>query len=132
MMERLENLKLSLDQLKLSGTKENLIKVLIEISKLLPPSDDVAITLGKKGTHEYVIDRRGLAIITTSQDEYLPFLSSSEKRISMEQLPDDVAKKVMSDISSLLIQLRDILKAQARRNPSYGSLASEVDLIVKG
>lgn len=50
----------------------------------------------------------------------------------MEQLPDDVAKKVMSDISSLLIQLRDILKAQARRNPSYGSLASEVDLIVKG
>ncbi|ABP96223.1 MULTISPECIES: hypothetical protein [Metallosphaera] len=131
-MERLENLKLSLDQLKLSGTKENLIKVLIEISKLLPPSDDVAITLGKKGTHEYVIDRRGLAIITTSQDEYLPFLSSSEKRISMEQLPDDVAKKVMSDISSLLIQLRDILKAQARRNPSYGSLASEVDLIVKG
>ncbi|MCH1770643.1 MULTISPECIES: hypothetical protein [Metallosphaera] len=131
-MERLETLKLSLDQLKLSGTKENLIKVLIEISKLLPPSDDVAITVGKKGTHEYVIDRRGLAIITTSQDEYLPFLSSSEKRISMEQLPDDVAKKVMSDISSLLIQLRDILKAQARRNPSYGSLASEVDLIVKG
>ncbi len=131
-MERLETLKLSLDQLKLSGTKENLIKVLIEISKLLPPSDDVAITVGKKGTHEYVIDRRGLAIITTSQDEYLPFLSSSEKRISMEQLPDDVAKKFMSDISSLLIQLRDILKAQARRNPSYGSLASEVDLIVKG
>ncbi|MCG3108533.1 hypothetical protein L3N51_00815 [Metallosphaera sp. J1] len=131
MMDKLEQLKSSLNTLRLSGTKENLTKVLIEITKLLPPSDDVAITVGKKGTHEYVIDRKGLAIITTSQDEYLPFLSSSEKRISMEQLPDDVAKKVISDISSLLVQLRDILKAQARRNPSYGLLASEVDLIAK-
>ncbi|AWR99652.1 hypothetical protein [Metallosphaera hakonensis] len=131
-MTEVEQLRKVVAELKLDNGKQNLIRVLNEIVKLLPPSDDIAITIGKKGTHEYVVDRKGLAIITTSQDEYLPFLSSSEKRISMDQIPEDVARKAANDINGILAQLMDVLKTHSRRSPKYEAIASEVEAIVKG
>ncbi|AEB94315.1 MULTISPECIES: hypothetical protein [Metallosphaera] len=130
-MSELNSLKIALSELGLNGTKENLIKVLNEICRILPPSDDISISIGKKGAHEYVLDRKGLAIITTSLDEYLPYLSSSEKRISMEQLPDDLAKKAITDLGSIITQVRDVFRSQAKRNARYKALADEVDNIVK-
>ncbi|QKQ99680.1 hypothetical protein GWK48_04090 [Metallosphaera tengchongensis] len=130
-MDPTDNLKLIINNLRNSRSKPDVIEMLKEVVKLLPPSDDIAISIGKKGTHEYVIDRNGLSVITTSQDEYLPFLSASEKRLSFDQLPDDVAKKVAQNFQDVLVQLREVLKTYSRRNPKYEAVALEVENIVK-
>jgi hypothetical protein len=130
--EELLRLKETTSILRSQGSKENTIAFLMAISQLLPPSDDLALSLGKKGTHEYVVDRRGVAVITTSQDEYLPFFSAMEKRINYESIPPDILIKVAREPKELLVQLAKILKDFSKTHPKYSNLASEVEVLAKG
>jgi hypothetical protein len=47
--EELLRLKETTSILRSQGSKENTIAFLMAISQLLPPSDDLALSLGKKG-----------------------------------------------------------------------------------
>lgn len=131
MNEKVLELKERLLALRTEGSKENTIEFLRAISKLLPPSDDLSISLGKKGTHEYLIDRRGAAVVTTSQDEYLPFFSASEKRINYESIPPDILSKVAKESRNLIAQLSKILKEFSKTSPRYLALASEVEALAQ-
>jgi len=109
--------------------KDNAIIFLKEVSKLIPPSDDFSIFLVKRGPHEYHLDRKGLFIQSVSEDEYLPFLSGSEKRVDFSSLPEDTVKKI--DYVDVLKQLRDILLDFSRRGgEKYTKMAEEVNILI--
>ncbi|MUN29294.1 hypothetical protein [Sulfuracidifex metallicus] len=109
--------------------KDNAIIFLKEVSKLIPPSDDFSIFLVKRGPHEYHLDRKGLFIQSVSEDEYLPFLSGSEKRVDFSSLPEDAVKKI--DYVDVLKQLRDILLDFSRRGgEKYTKMAEEVNILI--
>ncbi|BDC18961.1 hypothetical protein [Acidianus sp. HS-5] len=107
------------------GRKEDFLK---RISSIMPPSDDVSISLGKLGLYEYIVDRKGFCLIQTAEDEYLPYLSSNEKRIEFHQIPKSLVDKM--DYTKVLEQLKAILEQFGRRDKKYLSLSKEIgDLI---
>jgi hypothetical protein len=108
------------------GRKEDFLKKVLSI---LPPSDDVSISLGKMGLYEYVIDRNGFGLIQTAEDEYLPYLSSNEKRIEFRQIPKTLIEKM--DYVNVLEQLKSILEQFGGRDKKYSSLAKEVGELIE-
>ncbi|EZQ02100.1 MULTISPECIES: hypothetical protein [Acidianus] len=109
-----------------NGSIENLLNA---VSSLLPPSDDVAIEIAKRGVHQYILDRRGFAMVSTNEDEYLPYLSSHEKRLTFSQLPKDVIREI--DPKKILSQLYDILNTYGARNKIYREIAEKVGSILE-
>ncbi len=108
---------------------ENVLNFLHEVMKLLPPSDDFSIFLVKRGPHEYHLDRKGLFIQSISEDEYLPFLSGTEKRVDFSTLPEDALKKI--DQIEILKQLRDILLDFSRRGgEKYAKVAEQINAVI--
>ena len=122
----MEELISAIKKMKTKGDKESVIDFLKIVMKLIPPSDDIGISLAKKGTHEYVLDRRGLAIISLSEDEYLPFFSASEKRVELDSLPDDVAKIVRNNWKEILDQLRDYVLDYSKIDKRYSKVVDEI------
>lgn len=109
--------------------KDNAIFFMKEVSSLIPPSDDFSIFIIKRGPHEYHLDRKGLFIQSVSEDEYLPFLSGTEKRIDFSSFPEDAVKKM--DHIEVLKQLRDILLDFSRRGgEKYTKTAEEVNALI--
>lgn len=111
----------------INALKTNNVKEFLQIiSSLLPSSDDVSITLVKIGTQEYVLDRNGVSVITTSLDEFLPFLSAKEKRLEYMQIPNSVKEKILSNYKDILKQLYDILLNYSKRDKRYSEIASKL------
>ena len=108
------------------GKKEEFLK---KVSSIMPPSDDVSISLGKMGLYEYVVDRNGFCLIQTAEDEYLPYLSSNEKRISFSQIPKALIEKL--DYLKVLEQLKAIFEQFGGRDKKYLSLAKEVGELIE-
>ena len=128
----MEELSLIIKKMKNKGDRDSVIEFLQAVMKLIPPSDDFGISIAKKGPHEYVLDRRGLAIISLSEDEYLPIFSASEKRIDINALPDDVIKSVKNNWKSILDQLRDYALEYSKIDKKYLKVVDEItDAIFK-
>jgi len=127
---RAEMLSDSLKKMLKKGDKESVLQFLKEVSSLLPPSDDFGISLAKKGVHEYILDRRGVAIISLSEDEYLPYFSANEKRIKLEDIPEDILLKVKDNWKEILDQLRDYLLDYGKIDKRYIKLADEVNSVI--
>ncbi|WP_236749097.1 hypothetical protein [Acidianus manzaensis] len=111
-----------IDSLKNKNAEE----FLKAISSLMPPSDDISISLVKLGPHEYVLDRKGVSLVSTSLDEYLPYLSSNEKRIDYSQIPKAVKDRILADYKSILKQLYDILLSFSRRDKNYLTIVNQL------
>ncbi|AWR97007.1 hypothetical protein DFR86_05155 [Acidianus sulfidivorans JP7] len=105
---------------------KNVEEFLRSVSSLLPPSDDISISLIKLGPHEYVLDRKGVSLVSTSLDEYLPYLSSNEKRIDYTQIPKAVKDRILQDYKNILKQLYDILSAFSRREKDYAQIVQQL------
>lgn len=112
MVIKMENILKSLK----NGNAEEFLQA---VASLLPPSDDISISLLKLGPHEYVLDRNGVSIVSTSLEEYLPYLSSNEKRIDYTQIPKSVKDRIMSNTKDILKQLYDILLNYSKRDKRY-------------
>ena len=123
----MEELKLAIKKMKMKGDKESVLKFLQEVMKLLPPSDDYGVTLARRGVHEYVLDRRGVIIISLSQDEYLPFFSAEHKRIDLDKIPDEVIKEIKTKWKEILDQLRDYALEYSKFDKKYLKIADEVN-----
>jgi hypothetical protein len=119
-------LELVIKKMRTKGDKESVIEFLKTLMKLIPPTDDIGISLAKKGTHEYILDRKGLAIISLSEDEYLPFFSASEKRVELESLPDEVAKNIKNNWRNILDQLRDYVLDYSKIDKKYLKVVDEI------
>jgi len=123
----MEELKLTIKKMKMKGDKESVLEFLQEVMKLLPPSDDYGVTLARKGLHEYVLDRRGVIIVSLSEDEYLPFFSAEQKRIDLDKIPDEVIKDIKSKWKEILDQLRDYALEYSKFDKKYLKIADEVN-----
>lgn len=104
--------------------KESVEEFISSLTKYFPPSDDVSITVLKKGSHEYVIDRRGMFVVSISQDEYLPFMSASEKRVT--SVPKDVMDKIISSWKDILVELLKLLEEYVKKYPNLSAKLNEV------
>jgi len=119
-----------LNQIKRRRSREVILKFLKEIMELLPPSEDFGVTLVKKGTHEYVLDKHGVLIISLSQDEYLPFFSAKGRRIDLEKLSDEVISEIGNNWKNIISQVRDILLEYGRRDDKYLKIAEELTVLI--
>ncbi|MDT7861973.1 MAG: hypothetical protein RRA45_07145 [Saccharolobus sp.] len=125
-----EELQHALSSLKRNKNKENVISFLKLIRKYFPPSDDFSITLWKSGIYEYVLDRRGIAILRVAEDEYLPYMSAYEKRLDFFQIPENLINNF--DWKSVLKQLRDIVLEYSKRDKNFVKIAEILnDVILK-
>jgi hypothetical protein len=125
-----EELQHALSSLKRNKNKENVISFLKLIRKYFPPSDDFSITLWKSGIYEYVLDRRGIAILRVTEDEYLPYMSAYEKRLDFFQIPENLINNF--DWKSVLKQLRDIVLEYSKRDKNFVKIAEILnDVILK-
>lgn len=125
-----EELQHALSSLKRNRNKENVISFLKLIRKYFPPSDDFSITLWKSGIYEYVLDRRGIAILRVAEDEYLPYMSAYEKRLDFFQIPENLINNF--DWKSVLKQLRDIVLEYSKRDKNFVKIAEILnDVILK-
>ncbi|BBD73764.1 hypothetical protein HS1genome_2153 [Sulfodiicoccus acidiphilus] len=125
-MDEVDELKERLSRMKRKGDMESVIAMLQTMSSLMPPSEDFAISLGKRGQHEYLLDRGGPLLVTMTQEEYLPFLTGNQRRIRYDQIPEDVIRSVMSRPREVLDQLRDIYVEQSKRE----NVSSKLDRLV--
>lgn len=116
--------------MKLKGDKESTIDFLKTVARLLPPSDDYGISLTKKGVHEYVLDRRGVVIISLSLEEYLPIFSADSKRIEYNEIPEDVIKVIKTNWKQILGQLRDYLLEYSKIDKKYLEVADQVNSVI--
>ncbi|MBP1358312.1 MAG: hypothetical protein JZD40_07530 [Sulfolobus sp.] len=123
----MEELKIIIKKMRTKGDKETIIKFLKEIMKLLPPSDDYGVTLTKKGVHEYVLDRRGVVIVSLSQDEFLPYFSAEHKRVEFDKIPDEVLKDIKNKWKEILDQLRDYALEYSKFDKKYLKLADDIN-----
>lgn len=123
----MEELKIIIKKMRTKGDKEIIIQFLKEIMKLLPPSDDYGVTLTKKGVHEYVLDRRGVVIVSLSQDEFLPYFSAEHKRVEFEKIPDEVLKDIKNKWKEILDQLRDYALEYSKFDKKYLKLADDIN-----
>jgi len=123
----MEELKLAIKKMKTRGDKESVLQFLNEAMKLIPPSDDYGVTLVKKGVHEYVLDRKGVVIVSLSQDEYLPFFSAEQKRIDTDKIPDDVIKEIKLKWKEILDQLRDYALDYSKFDKKYLKIADDIN-----
>jgi hypothetical protein len=112
------------------GDKNTVILFLEEIRKLIPPSDDYGITLFRKGSYEYVLDRRGLVMISLNQDEYLPYFSARSKRIGIESLSEEMLKSIKNNWKDILAQLRDIALDYSKRDNKYLKVVDEITGVI--
>ncbi|AAY79567.1 hypothetical protein [Sulfolobus acidocaldarius] len=126
-MSELQNV---LKKMKLKGDKESTIDFLKTVARLLPPSDDYGISLTKKGVHEYVLDRRGVVIISLSLEEYLPIFSADSKRIEYNEIPEDVIKVIKTNWKQILGQLRDYLLEYSKIDKKYLEVADQVNSVI--
>ncbi|BDB98974.1 hypothetical protein [Saccharolobus caldissimus] len=125
-----EELQHALSSLKRNKNKENVISFLKLIRKYFPPSDDFSITLWKSGIYEYVLDRRGIAMLRVAEDEYLPYMSAYEKRLDFFQIPENLINNF--DWKSVLKQLRDIVLEYSKRDKNFVKIAEILnDVILK-
>lgn len=127
---KMNELSIALKNMKNKGTKETIINFLKEVMKLLPPSDDYGISLAKKGTHEYMLDRRGIVVISLSEDEFLPYFSANHKRIDLDKIPDDVLKEIKLNWKNILDQLRDYALEYSRLDKKYLKVADEINSVL--
>ena len=123
----MEELKLAIKKMKTKGDKESILNFLREAMKLIPPSDDYGVSLVKKGVHEYVLDRKGVVIVSLSQDEYLPFFSAEQKRIDLDKIPDDVLKDIKLKWKEILDQLRDYALDYSKFDKKYLKIADDIN-----
>ncbi|MBW9141396.1 MAG: hypothetical protein K1T65_06880 [Candidatus Aramenus sp.] len=122
------SLKETLNKMLEKKDKESVEKFVSSLTNYFPPSDDVSITVLKKGNHEYVIDRRGMFVVSISQDEYLPFMSASEKRVT--SVPKDVMDKIISSWKDILVELVKLLEEYVKKYPSLSAKLNEVKEVV--
>jgi len=123
----MEELKLAIKKMNTKGDKESVLQFLSQAMKLIPPSDDYGVTLVKKGVHEYVLDRKGVVIVSLSQDEYLPFFSAEQKRIDTDKIPDDVIKEIKLKWKEILDQLRDYALDYSKFDKKYLKIADDIN-----
>lgn len=123
----MEELKIAIKKMKTKGDKESVLQFLNQAMKLIPPSDDYGVTLVKKGVHEYVLDRKGVVIVSLSQDEYLPFFSAEQKRIDTDKVPDDVIKEIKLKWKEILDQLRDYALDYSKFDKKYLKIADDIN-----
>ncbi len=122
------SLKEALNHMLERKDSESVEEFVSYITKYFPPSDDVSITVLKKGNHEYVIDRRGMFVVSISQDEYLPFMSASEKRLT--SIPKEVSEKIITSWREILTELLKLLEEYAKKYPNWASKIDEVKDVV--
>jgi len=127
----MEELRDSLLYMKRKGDRESVLRVVRAISLILPRSEDVAVSLGKRGPHEYLLDYKGPLLVSTSQEEYLPFLTGNQRRIDFAQLPDEILKILSSKPRELLDQVRDILVEESRRKDMSSTLDQLMQIILE-
>jgi hypothetical protein len=104
---------------------DNFIKCMIN---LFPPSDDLSISILKRGNYEYVLDRKGLCLVSLAQDEYLPFFSASEKRLTT--IPHDIVNYIANNWKIILKELEQILDQYSKRESKYKENLEEVKNLV--
>lgn len=123
----MSELSVLLRKMRNKGDKESILQFLMEIMKLIPPSDDFGISLSKKGVHEYVLDRHGVIVISLSEDEFLPFFSANHKRIDLDKIPDDVLRDIKVNWKSILDQLRDYALEYSKLDKKYLRVVDEIN-----
>lgn len=126
----MEELKLALKKMKTKGDRESVLMFLKEVMKLLPPSDDYGVNLVRKGLHEYVLDRKGVIIISLSEDEFLPYFSAVQKRIDLDKIPDDVIKEIRLKWKEILDQVRDYALEYSKFDKKYLKIADEINNVL--
>ena len=126
----MEELKLAIKKMKTKGDRESVLLFLQEVMKLLPPSDDYGVNLVRKGVHEYVLDRKGVIIISLSEDEYLPFFSAAQKRIDLDKIPDEIIKEIKLKWKEILDQIRDYALEYSKFDKKYLKIADEINNVL--
>lgn len=89
--------------------KEDVIYIMKEIMKFLPKSTDIGITIGELGKMMYVLSYDGLYSIMAITDEYLPFMTSNEKRIPIDSINENITNLFIKNRDNIVKQLREIL-----------------------
>jgi len=103
----------------------NFIKCIVN---LFPPSDDLSISVIKRGNYEYILDRKGLCLVSLAQDEYLPFFSAAEKRLTT--IPYDIQDYIVNNWKMILKELEKILDQYSKRESTYEKKLEEVKSLV--
>ncbi|BCU67584.1 hypothetical protein HS7_10210 [Sulfolobales archaeon HS-7] len=122
-----EDFKNSLTRVKRNKDLKSSIAFLNSLSQVVPPGEDFAVTVGRVGGYEYMVDRHGGLIISATQDEYLPFFSARPKRVSVTDFPERILRDIPTNLKEILDGLRDaILEWRKTGSGEYLKLSDEI------
>jgi hypothetical protein len=126
---KIEGLRVSIARM-LQGRIDAIRDFLTAVSSLMPPSTDFGIEIGRRGKQVYYVDFKGVSVVMLSEDEYLPYLSSKEVRLTIDKLPEDVLKQAKQDFKRILRELVDSIMEYSKRHKEYYKVADAVSEVV--
>jgi len=121
-------LKLALQEMLEKKDETSVYNFIKCVISFFPPSDDLSISILKRGNYEYILDRKGLCLVNLVQDEYLPFFSAEEKRLTT--IPHDISIYIANNWKVILKELEKILDQYSKRESLYKEKLEEVKNLV--
>jgi len=73
------------------------------LRQFLPPDKDFAISLHETPYLTYVLGREGVYVSQRRVEEHLPFLSTSYRKISLENIPNSILRSI--DLCNVIRQM---------------------------